>query len=215
MKVCLARIAQISYFIVTYQCTEDFSFSLYFMTVGVFFSLISVPAQDCGFRSRNVHFLMGFFGFFLVLYLDLYFALFCFFCIFLYFFSILRIFLYFLCFSITVYVYFCFARLEELMLVLTIIDERDFRQYFHFFAKLFLMKDFVFSVISTFFDVFGRASIYLMISVEPVSTYLFSLVFFWGFIFLRIDIYFSWATSRVSIYFLLVSGSRVGIYFLM
>ena len=177
--MCLARIAQISYFIVTYQCTEDFSFSLYFMTVGVFFSLISVPAQDCGFRSRNVHFLMGFLVFFLSctwIYILHYFVFFfVFFCIF---FSILRIFLYFLCFSITVYVYFCFARLEELMLVLTIIDERDFRQYFHFFAKLFLMKDFVFSVISTFFDVFGRASIYLMISVESVSTYLFSLVFF-------------------------------------
>ena len=101
---------------------------------------------------------------------------------FLYFFVFFQFYKFFLCFFflfffITVHVYFCFARLEELMLVLTIIDERDFRQYFHFFAKLFLMKDFVFSVISTFFDVFGRASIYLMISVESVSTYLFSLVF--------------------------------------
>ena len=117
------------------------------------------------------------FWFFSCLVLGFIFCIILFFLYFFVFFSILRIFLYFLCFSITVYVYFCFARLEELMLVLTIIDERDFRQYFHFFAKLFLMKDFVFSVISTFFDVFGRASIYLMISVESVSTYLFSLVF--------------------------------------
>ena len=53
--MCLARIAQISYFIVTYQCTEDFSFSLYFMTVGVFFSLISVPAQDCAVPAQDCH----------------------------------------------------------------------------------------------------------------------------------------------------------------